>query len=254
MPNPDEYDCCKRRSLLSQLVRKSGTLVLISVVAFLYFITCLLINFAQLVNLLLFQYTFPSLRRHINWYLQELILSRKFDNFLRFRSNFHLPVIWHENFFTNPHRKHNSPWMELQNSISPLLRRRGDQGQVGQRALLRHWQPSLSTRWSLLLDGRRNDQQPGRLEGLLKEWTALHAHHRLGFLLWRVYLSETELARWLEKPWPLTGHTPRFSIPDIASHPARGNPFYTWKVCRRYGVRKRARSWGKPQVPPSASC
>lgn len=75
-PNSDEYDCCKQRSLLYRLVRKAGMLVVISIVAFLYFITCLLINFAQLVNFLLFQYTFPSLRRHINWYLQELILSQ----------------------------------------------------------------------------------------------------------------------------------------------------------------------------------
>src|SRR6218665_1025920 len=48
------------------------------ILAFLFFVGALFINFLQLLNYLAFEYTFPWLRRNINYYLQDIILNREF--------------------------------------------------------------------------------------------------------------------------------------------------------------------------------
>lgn len=64
-------------SVVHKFARKSLKIAISSVVAFLFFVTSLLVNFVQLVNFIAFQYTFPTVGRHINRHLQDIILTRK---------------------------------------------------------------------------------------------------------------------------------------------------------------------------------
>lgn len=64
--------------VIERLLLKSARIVTLSIMAILVFITSILINGVQLLNYILLEFTLPNLRRHINAYLQDIILSRKY--------------------------------------------------------------------------------------------------------------------------------------------------------------------------------
>ena len=71
---------------ITNLIKRSVMIPVYCICAFLFFVGALFINLLQLLNYVLFEFTFPWLRKNINFYLQDIILNRKnFSNFLVFK-------------------------------------------------------------------------------------------------------------------------------------------------------------------------